>query len=241
MFKYEGDLRKAIRSFWSVRGAQQAEQKARNTSDQGFRGAVTGGKQLDALVKLLRKVSLDAGVPENCIFTRENELPGFFRPTKEWDFLVISPKKKLVACIEFKSQVGPSFGNNFNNRAEEALGSAVDLLTAYRDGVFPNQVSPWLGYLMLIERCDCSTTPVSIKAPHFKVMREFNGSSYLDRYAILCRKLMRERLYTNTSLIWTQKAGAKVAYGYTDDELSFEKFIEMYSAHLAGQKSEFVD
>ena len=27
---------------------------------------------------------------------------------------------RLVAALEFKSQVGPSFGNNFNNRTEEA-------------------------------------------------------------------------------------------------------------------------
>ena len=49
-------------------------------------------------------------------------LPGFFRPTKLWDLLVIN-QGKLIAAIEFKSQVGPSFGNNANNRCEEALGN----------------------------------------------------------------------------------------------------------------------
>jgi hypothetical protein len=53
-------------------------------------------------------------------------LPGFFRPTKEWDLLAIHDGK-LLAVIEAKSQVGPSFGNNFNNRTEEAMGSALDL------------------------------------------------------------------------------------------------------------------
>ncbi len=33
---------------------------------------------------------------------------------------------KLLAGIEFKSQVG-SFGNNYNNRTEEAIGSAADI------------------------------------------------------------------------------------------------------------------
>jgi hypothetical protein len=46
-------------------------------------------------------------------------LPGYFRPTKLWDVLVIHDKR-LLAAIELKSQVGPSFGNNFNNRTEEA-------------------------------------------------------------------------------------------------------------------------
>jgi len=43
-------------------------------------------------------------------------LPGFFRPTKLWDLLVLH-EGRLVAALEFKSQVG-SFGNNFNNRDE---------------------------------------------------------------------------------------------------------------------------
>lgn len=75
---------------------------------------------MDGFVALLTKVTLDSGIPQECIYTRSNQLPGYFRPTKDWDFLIISPTKKLIAVIEFKSQVG-SFGNNFNNRTEEAL------------------------------------------------------------------------------------------------------------------------
>ena len=52
-------------------------------------------------------------------------LPGYFRPTKLWDLLVIN-QGRLVAALELKSQIGPSFGNNFNNRTEEALGTAID-------------------------------------------------------------------------------------------------------------------
>lgn len=52
-------------------------------------------------------------------------LPGYFRPTKLWDLLVIY-KGELIAAVELKSQVGPSFGNNFNNRTEEATGTAHD-------------------------------------------------------------------------------------------------------------------
>jgi hypothetical protein len=66
-------------------------------------------------------------------FTRSGRLltlPGYFRPTKLWDLLVIH-KSELIAAIELKSQVG-SFGNNFNNRTEEAIGTAHDLWTAYR-------------------------------------------------------------------------------------------------------------
>ncbi len=41
-------------------------------------------------------------------------LPGFSRPTKLWDLLVLY-KNELIAVVELKSQIGPSFGNNFNN------------------------------------------------------------------------------------------------------------------------------
>ena len=51
-------------------------------------------------------------------------LPGYFRPTKVWDILIVH-KQELVAAIQLKSHVGPSFGNNFNNRTEEAIGAAL--------------------------------------------------------------------------------------------------------------------
>ena len=58
---------------------------------------------------------------------------------------------QLIVVLEVKSQVGPSFGNNFNNRTEEAIGSALDLWTAYREGAFNKTIRPWLGYLFLLE------------------------------------------------------------------------------------------
>jgi len=238
-FKYDKELKTAIRQFWKTRQAQSQQQKQRNVSDQGTRGAVTGGKQLDGLVALLKKIAIDAGVPGKCIYTKGNELPGFFRPTKDWDFIIISPQGKLVACLEFKSQVG-SFGNNFNNRTEEAIGSAVDIWTAFREKVFPGDLAPWLGYLMVVEKCDRSTRPVSIHEPHFKVIKEFVGTSYLKRYEILCRKLVLERLYTSVSVIWTEKPrGGVVKYGCMNNELSFETFVNSFVGYLSGRANEF--
>ena len=73
------------------------------------------------------------------------EVPGYYRPEKKWDLLVVVDDQLLVA-IEFKSQVGPSFGNNFNNRTEEAIGNAEDVWTAYREGRFGKHQAPVLGY-----------------------------------------------------------------------------------------------
>src|SRR5437867_7599342 len=121
-------------------------------------------------------------------------LPGFFRPTKEWDLLVVRDGE-LILALEAKSQVGPSFGNNFNNRTEEAMGSALDLWTAFRESAFGSAVRPWIGYMFLLENSPRSTAPVGVKEPHFKVFPEFRNSSYAKRYELFCRRLVRERHY----------------------------------------------
>ncbi len=91
---------------------------------------------MDGFIDLFTRLIVESGIKEeNVFYKRHIELPGFFRPTKEWDLLVIKDGS-LVVAIEAKSQVGPSFGNNFNNRTEEAMGSALDLWTAFREGAF---------------------------------------------------------------------------------------------------------
>ena len=144
---YDKDIKNAVKFFWDTREAQQSKQIENNTSDQGNRGAVTGGKQMDGFIDLLTRVCKDVGIPEKSIYTKNNHLPGYFRPSKDWDFIIISPNSNLIAAIELKSQVG-SFGNNFNNRTEEALGSAVDLWTAYKWEVYDRQMPPWVGYMV---------------------------------------------------------------------------------------------
>ena len=124
---------------------------------------------MDGFVELIGETARSVGIEDKCIFFKRSlELPGYFRPTKEWDLLVVRDGQLLVA-FEAKSQVGPSFGNNFNNRTEEAMGSALDLWTAYRESAFNTTVRPWLGYLFMLEDCPRSRTPVRIKEPHFPV------------------------------------------------------------------------
>ena len=126
------EVANAVGVYWHTRKAQKAKQIKGGKSDAGSRSAVTGGAQLDGFVSLFAKIIQEAGIAPECIFYKKLlELPGFFRPTMEWDLLVIKDGM-LVAAIETKSQVGPSFGNNFNNRTEEAMGSAIDLWTAFR-------------------------------------------------------------------------------------------------------------
>ena len=127
-------IEEAVRHFWTTRNRQSLDQGLANgRKDQGARIAVTGGAQMDGFVALARDLLLESGLPESTLFLKKKlELPGFFRPEKQWDLLVVA-EGRLLASIEFKSQVGPSFGNNYNNRTEESLGNATDLWAAYRE------------------------------------------------------------------------------------------------------------
>ncbi|HEO71226.1 MAG TPA: restriction endonuclease, partial [Candidatus Hydrogenedentes bacterium] len=188
--------RGAVEHFWQVREAQASKQEASGRADQGYRGAVTGGKQMAGFTKALEELAGLAGIPDEAVFTRNRflELPGFFRATKEWDLLIVFDGT-LLAAVEVKSQVGPSFGNNFNNRTEEALGSALDLWTAFRENAYRRVIRPWLGYLFLLEDCPESRKPVSVREPHFAIFSEYREASYEKRYELLCRKLVIERHY----------------------------------------------
>jgi hypothetical protein len=188
---------------------------------------------MDGFADLVARIVRDAGVEDAAVFREKAiELPGFFRPTKQWDTLIVV-NGKLLAAIELKSQVGPSFGNNFNNRAEEAIGSAVDLWTAYREGAFQGSPRPWLGYLFLLEDCERSQSPVSVSEPHFPVFPDFRGASYAKRYELLCRRLIRERHYTAAAFLTSpRREGLGGAYRDASEELSFVDFAASLVGHL---------
>lgn len=229
----EQQIAEAVAHYWLTRKVQREKQKKRGISDSGLRSAVTGGAQMDGFIDLFTNLIVDTGIDNRFVFRKKSlELPGFFRPTKEWDLLVVQNGRLLVA-IEAKSQVGPSFGNNFNNRTEEAMGSALDLWTAFREGAFNGGVQPFLGYFFMLEDCDTSIRPVRVKEPHFKVFPEFVGASYMKRYELFCRKLVLERHYTSASFITSDsETGLKGAYKEPADDLSFSIFLRSLISHV---------
>jgi hypothetical protein len=231
--KYKRAITAAVKHFWRTRSTQKNSDNKK--ADQGNRGAVTGGKHLDGFIDLLVKVAKDAGVPEEWVFTKGSTLPGFFRPTKNWDFVIISPESELIAVIELKSHIG-SFGNNFNNRTEEALGNAVDLWTAFREKSFPQVQAPWLGYLTLVEKAEGSEKHVKTKEPHYQIRKEFIDTSYLDRYVLLCQKLMLEKHYTQAALIWSDKQSR---HGSLEESISIDAFLMSFLGHLHGKSKLF--
>lgn len=189
---------------------------------------------MDGFISLVRDVLIHAGCPEGSLHLgRRVELPGWFRAEKQWDLVVVH-NAQLVAAIEFKSQIGPSFGNNFNNRTEEALGSATDIWAAYREGAFKPSPRPWLGYFMLLEDCDASRAAVKVAQSHFPVFPEFKGASYKRRYEILIQKLLRDRLYDGACFLVSDAVrGMKGGFLEPDPELAFERFLRGVTAHVS--------
>ena len=220
----------AVQDFWDVRERQQQKQVDAGKIDAGTRGAVTGGTQMGALETLLTDVLLDAGLDSSHIKARSAlELPGYYRPEKKWDLLVVVDGQLLVA-VEFKSQVGPSFGNNFNNRTEEAIGNAEDVWTAFREGRFGKQQAPLLGYFFLLEDCPRVHAPVRNAEPYFSVDPVFNGASYAKRYEVLCERLVLERKYSSACLaLGTKEVPTRVSF--PSESLNFRQFAAAAEAH----------
>lgn len=234
---YQPRARAAVKEFWGNREAARQRQIESGRADQGERGGVTAGKNMDGFVALTTDIVRLNGLGRAgiCLQRQVLTLPGYFRPTKLWDMLVMN-EGRLIAAIEFKSQVGPSFGNNFNNRAEEAIGTALDLWTAYREGAFGDNPRPFVGWLMLVEDCDGSRAAVRDSAPHFPVLKEFNGASYADRYHILCRKLVQEQLYTTASVLLSPRLAIDTGeYSQLSEMTNLRTFVTTLAGHIAAE------
>jgi len=235
LVSFESKAKEAIKAFWGSREAARQRQIEAGRVDQGERAGVTAGKNLDGFISLIRDLVQSNGLPDAriCLDAGLVTLPGFFRPTKRWDLLVLH-REKLVAAIELKSQVGPSFGNNFNNRAEEAIGTAHDFWTAYRENAFGEQPKPFLGWLMVVEDTERSRSPVRDRSPHFPVSAEFQGASYLKRYDLLCQKLVKEQLYSCAALIASPREAATTGnYSELSNLTSLKSFVTALAGHIA--------
>ena len=222
----------AVRGFWTGRDLQAQRQIDSGKLDAGLRGAVTGGQHLSALQEAVARLFVESDLPG--IEVRHEgkiTLPGYYRRSKDWD-LVVMYKDVLVAAIEFKSQVGPSFGNNFNNRSEEAIGNAADVWRGYEEGLF-GEVRPWLGFIMIIESTTKSTTKLTRDAKTiYPADKVFDQTSYVDRYRILLQRLVRERQYDAAAVLATPKGGGVLGADAVP-ELSMTNFRAAIAGRMA--------
>jgi hypothetical protein len=185
-----------MHAYWALKAKQLAAAEALESTAEGSAKAVRGGGHFEPVVKLIASFFTDAGYPASSIHARGHAtiLPAYLRPTKNWDLVVVH-RGVLVAAIEVKALGGPSFGNNYNNRLEEAIGSSVDLTAANAaDLVGPER--PWLGYFFVIEDHPGSQRIVRERSSRsFPVEQIWANRSYQTRYAITGRRLLDSKMY----------------------------------------------
>jgi hypothetical protein len=234
---FEQQARRATKAFWSNRSSAAQKQAKSGRADQGERSGVTAGKNMDGFVALIISLVKVNGLETADIHQTKGllTLPGFFRPTKLWD-LIVMHQGRLIAAIELKSHVGPSFGNNFNNRAEEAVGMGHDFWTAYRDEAFGAISRPFTGWMIMVEDGPASRRPVKDQTPHYPILPEFENASYLARYDILCRKLIQEQLYSAAALITSEREAETTGhFGTLSPTSSLRSFIAAFAGHIAAE------
>jgi hypothetical protein len=239
MEDYNPAVSLALAEYWTGRDEQAAKQIASGNIDAGTRGAVTGGGHLDSISSLIRRVARSAvptGVTVHSVkdenglkvkgATTETYIPGYFRASKSWD-IVYKREGIPVALIELKS-IASSFGNNMNNRSEEAIGSAVDLKAAKEKGLLPE--SFWNGYVFVMADTPESRSRVAVQgAASLHTDPVFDGASYLDRATILCRRLVEQQLYNAAWMVATTRPPY---FGWSEPEPHLTGFDEFASKLL---------
>jgi hypothetical protein len=230
----DAELSDAVQYYWATRSGQGEAQRESEDSTRGRRAEVLGGQQMDSFAGLIEDIVVDAGVPRSSVkHDYHATLPGFYRHEKEWDTAVVHDGE-LLAVVEYKSQAS-SFGNNLNNRAEEAIGNNTDIIEAYEEGVFAPSPQPFIGYLMLMADNDESRNVPSVREPNFDVDDEFRDATYVDRMELLCLRMKRKRLVDNAAFILSDdEQGLDGEYWQPNDELRFERFAQALASHVQG-------
>src|SRR5680860_497577 len=190
------DLEVAVAAYWQTKDVQRAAAEAVSSSAEGTSKAVRGGGHFNPIANLIARFFIDAGYPSESIHAGGPyiRLPGYYRPTKEWDLVVVH-HGVLVAAIEFKALGAPSFGNNYNNRIEEALGNAVDLERSDWKGLTGPE-KPWLGYFFVMEDDIGSSKPGRESPPSaFEPEKIWASASYQRRFAISGERMREQGVY----------------------------------------------
>jgi len=133
---------------------------------------------------------------------RNAVVAGHFRVAKSWDIVCRDAAGIPRICVEFKSQVD-SYGNNENNRYEEALGSGLDVRAKHGTETV-------LGFVFVI--CDEPATR-SITRPRLPDLDPaFENSSHVDRRRVFSERIVEyklngESLYDAAALLLVRRDG----------------------------------
>ncbi|MDN5973375.1 PaeR7I family type II restriction endonuclease [Bifidobacterium crudilactis] len=193
-------------------------------AQQGNRGALTSGKHMSPIEQVIRKDLMAEGLKGYEVYSGglNMNLPGWYRPAKNWDLLAVHDGR-LIAAIELKSQ-NSSAGNNFNNRVEESLGSAEDASKAVKNGLIPGVPAPAFAFAMFVTIPDMMRKR-RIPSAKFNPDPIFKDTSYWERYVIFLQRAIAERLYQTSWLVFIDTEKMEVTEPC--DDFTYEKFITM--------------
>lgn len=226
------NIKEALLQMYVNLDAAGKRQIARGIHDQGALSQVTSGKHLNPVAQAIRADLIDVGYHENEIYYEDDclRLPGWFRPSKNWDLLAFD-NEDLLAVLELKS-INSSFGNNANNRTEESLGSAVDAAHAIKNSLIPFQTKPpMLGYVLVVRLCAESTKPggASLNSV-YPIDEVYTHASYFKRLSVMCRRLLAERIYQAVWIVGVNPETGEIIEPEAD--LTYEKFIASLKSQL---------
>ena len=226
------DMKNALINMYKALEEAEKRQQERGSHDQGARSQVTGGKHFNCVAEQLRKDLLSLGYKEEDVYYENKclSLPGWYRPSKDWDLLAFD-SDELLALVELKS-INSSFGNNANNRTEESLGSAVDAAHSIKNSLIPfKTVPPLIGYVLVIKICEDSIKKSKKeKKCVYPIDEVFKGASYYERLTVFGRRLLAERLY---QAVWIVGVDPVKGIVYEPDEnMTYEKFLASLKSQL---------
>ena len=166
----DDEITLAVRDFWAERSS-----------------GTQAAKHDKAFLKLIADELDSLGWPAHIAQSSQDKdavVAGHFRVAKAWDIVCRDADGVPRICVEFKSQVG-SYGNNENNRYEEALGSGLDIRAKHGSDTA-------LGFVFVI--CDEQASR-SITRPRLPQLDPaFENSSHIDRRSVFSQRILQYKL-----------------------------------------------
>lgn len=93
-----------------------------------------------------------------------------------------------------------------------------------------------MGWLTLVEDAPASRKAVRLYSPHSPAFAAFEGASYLERYDLLCRRLVREQLYTTAAMISSPRSAVETGeHGGQSEMTGLRNFVTTLAGYIAAE------
>jgi hypothetical protein len=234
---YKTKTRSAVKKFWINERTSAKRRTVVGKSGKRAHNATTADNGMQGFIDLIVDIVNANGLTKADILFNDRilPLPGHFYPTQTWDLLVMN-QGKLIAAIKFDFLLDASFINDADSGSKEVLGMAMELQATFRQGALGVHRKLFVGYLCLIEEALVSRRPLKEASLIIPLLPEYRYASYAERYNILCKKLMAERLYDAATIIVSSRSSAKSGeYTEMSDITGLKTFVAHLAAHIAAE------